>query len=81
VAGRGPQSGLLSAELRERLLHAVDDLSPAQRAVITLRDIVGAPRAEVCELLGLTEVNQRVLLHRARARVRAALLPLMEVSR
>ena len=39
------------------------------------------PPAEVCELLGLTEVNQRVLLHRARARVRAALLPLMEVSR
>jgi len=76
-----PESGLLSAELREHLLDAVDDLSPAQRAVITLRDLVGAPPAEVCELLGLTEVNQRVLLHRARARVRAALLPLMEVSR
>ena len=76
-----PRRGLLSAELREHLLDAVDELSPAQRAVITLRDLVGAPPAEVCELLGLTEVNQRVLLHRARARVRAALLPLMEVSR
>jgi RNA polymerase sigma-70 factor (ECF subfamily) len=76
-----PETGLLTAELREHLLRAVDDLSPAQRAVITLRDLVGAPPAEVCELLELTEGNQRVLLHRARARVRAALLPLMEVSR
>jgi RNA polymerase sigma-70 factor (ECF subfamily) len=72
---------MLSAELREHLLEAVDSLSPAQRAVITLRDLVGVPADEVCELLELTEVNQRVLLHRARARVRAALVPLMEVSR
>ena len=76
-----PETGMLAAELREHLLQAVDDLSPAQRAVITLRDLVGAPAAEVCELLELSEVNQRVLLHRARARVRAALVPLMEVSR
>jgi DNA-directed RNA polymerase specialized sigma24 family protein len=41
----------------------------------------GSPPSEVCELLGLTEANQRVPLHRARSRVRAALLPLMEVSR
>jgi len=76
-----PETSLLSAELREHLLRAVDDLSPAQRAVITLRDLVGVSGAEVCELLELSEVNQRVLLHRARSRVRAALVPLVEVSR
>jgi RNA polymerase sigma-70 factor (ECF subfamily) len=76
-----PETGLLSAELRERLLEAVDTLSRDQRAVITLRDLVGMPAAEICDLLELSEVNQRVLLHRARARVRAALAPLVEVSR
>jgi RNA polymerase sigma-70 factor, ECF subfamily len=74
-----PETGLLSAELRRHLLRAVDGLSPDQRAVITLRDLVGLPADEVCELLELSDVNQRVLLHRARARVRAALLPLVVV--
>jgi RNA polymerase sigma-70 factor, ECF subfamily len=76
-----PESGLLSAELRERLLEAVDALSPDQRAVITLRDLVGMPAMDVCELLTISDSNQRVLLHRARARVRVALTPLVEVSR
>ena len=75
-----PESGLLSAELRGHLLQAVDMLSPDQRAVITLRDLVGVPAAEVCDLLELSDGNQRVLLHRARSRVRAALVPLVEVS-
>jgi RNA polymerase sigma-70 factor (ECF subfamily) len=75
-----PETGLLSREVRRHLLEAVERLSPDQRAVITLRDLVGLPASEVCELLDLTDVNQRVLLHRARARVRTALLPLMEVS-
>ena len=75
-----PETGLLSAELREHLHRAVDALSHDQRAVITLRDIVGMSAPEVCDLLEIGEVNQRVLLHRARARVRAALLPLREVS-
>ena len=48
--------------------------------MITLRDLVGLGADEVCELLDLTEVNQRVLLHRARSRVRAARLPLVEVA-
>jgi RNA polymerase sigma-70 factor, ECF subfamily len=73
-----PETGLLSRELREHLLEAVERLSPDQRAVITLRDLVGLPAAEVCDLLDLTDANQRVLLHRARARVRAALLHLVE---
>ena len=76
-----PESGLLSAELREHLLDAVDDLSPAQRAVITLRDLVGVPAAG-----GLRAARAhrgqpaRAAAPRARP-VRAALVPLMEVSR
>jgi RNA polymerase sigma-70 factor (ECF subfamily) len=75
-----PETGLLSGELREHLLRAVDALSADQRAVITLRDLAGLSGPEVCDLLDLTDVNQRVLLHRARARVRTALLPLVEVT-
>jgi RNA polymerase sigma-70 factor, ECF subfamily len=75
-----PETSLLSAELREHLQRAIDGLVPAQRAVITLRDLVGVPAEEVCELLELTEGNQRVLLHRARSRVRSALMPLVEVT-
>lgn len=52
---------------------AVELLPPVQRAVITLRDVEGMTAAEACELLGLTEGNQRVLLHRARSRVCRAL--------
>jgi RNA polymerase sigma-70 factor (ECF subfamily) len=75
-----PETGLLSRELREHLLEAVERLSPDQRAVITLRDLVGLPAGEVCDLLDVSDGNQRVLLHRARARVRTALLPFMEVT-
>jgi RNA polymerase sigma-70 factor (ECF subfamily) len=73
-----PETNLLSAELRRHLLEAVDGLVPSQRAVITLRDLVGLDAEEVCDLLELSEVNQRVLLHRARSRVRNALVPLVE---
>jgi RNA polymerase sigma-70 factor, ECF subfamily len=74
-----PQTGLLSAELRQHLRDAVEGLSADQRAVITLRDLVGLSAKEVCDLLDITDANQRVLLHRARARVRATLRPLIEV--
>ena len=76
-----PETGLLSAELRTQLLHAVGELPDAQRAVITLRDLVGFSAPEVCHLLEISEGNQRVLLHRARSRVRTALAPLVGVSR
>ncbi len=76
-----PETSLLRSELRQHLLDAIDALAPAQRAVITLRDLVGVPAEEVCELLELSDGNQRVLLHRARSRVRAALVPLVEVTR
>lgn len=64
---------LLSAELRERIESAVAALPPNQREVITLRDIEGWDASEVCETLDLTTSNQRVLLHRARMKVRASL--------
>lgn len=75
-----PERSLINDELRTHLLRAIDGLAPAQRAVITLRDVVGVDSADVCELLGISAGNQRVLLHRARARVRDALAPLVEVG-
>ena len=68
-----PEQGLLSGETREQILAAIEALPPAQRTVITLRDVQGWPSVEVCETLGLSEGNQRVLLHRARSKVRTAL--------
>jgi RNA polymerase sigma-70 factor (ECF subfamily) len=68
-----PEEGLLSGEARELVLREIEQLPPAQRTVITLRDIEGWPSEEVCEALDVSEGNQRVLLHRARTKVRAAL--------
>lgn len=51
----------------------IERLPVRQRMVMTLRDVDGLDSGEVCELLGISEGNQRVLLHRARARVRAAM--------
>jgi RNA polymerase sigma-70 factor (ECF subfamily) len=75
-----PETSLLSAELRAHLLEAVDGLPSNMRAVITLRDLVGLTPEEVSEMLEITDGNQRVILHRARAKVRAALQPLVEVG-
>jgi RNA polymerase sigma-70 factor, ECF subfamily len=60
-------------DLRRFILEEVERLPPGQRAVVTLRDIEEWSSEEVCNVLGLTETNQRVLLHRARTRLRAAL--------
>ena len=68
-----PEEQLLRREAVEAVERAVQDLPPGQRAVITLRDIQGCESAEVCDLLGISEGNQRVLLHRARSKVRAHL--------
>jgi RNA polymerase sigma-70 factor (ECF subfamily) len=67
-----PEEGLLSGETRDCILRAVESLPPAQRTVITLRDIEGWPSDEVCAALDVSEGNQRVLLHRARSKVRRA---------
>jgi RNA polymerase sigma-70 factor (ECF subfamily) len=68
-----PDDALASAEAKRRLTEAVAALPANYAAVFTLRDIEGWESSEVCALLGLTPENQRVLLHRARARIRAAL--------
>ena len=70
---QAPEERLLSKETRERIEAAVAALPPAQREVITLRDIEGWTSDEVCHTLRISDTNQRVLLHRARSRVRSAL--------
>jgi RNA polymerase sigma-70 factor (ECF subfamily) len=69
--GTDGERTLLQGELRLRIAQAIETLPPAQREVITLRDMEGMEAEEACAVLGLTEANQRVLLHRARSRVRA----------
>ena len=68
-----PQSRLLARETLDLVDRAIGELPEAQRIVITLRDVIGCGSDEVCEALMISEGNQRVLLHRARARVRARL--------
>jgi RNA polymerase sigma-70 factor (ECF subfamily) len=68
-----PEERLLAGETRTVILRAIEQLPAAQRSVVTLRDIEGWPSEEVCEALGVSEGNQRVLLHRARSRLRTAL--------
>jgi RNA polymerase sigma-70 factor (ECF subfamily) len=68
-----PEEQLLAGELRHTIRTAVDRLPAAQREVVTLRDVHGLSAEEVCELLGLTVGNQRVLLHRGRSKVRGML--------
>ncbi|MGH2857906.1 MAG: RNA polymerase sigma factor [Solirubrobacteraceae bacterium] len=68
-----PEEWLLSAETLALVQHAIDALPPRQQQVIRLRDVEGWDADEVCESLKLSAANQRVLLHRARAAVRAAL--------
>jgi RNA polymerase sigma-70 factor, ECF subfamily len=68
-----PDSALLSAETRKLIADTIAGLPDGQRIVISLRDVEGWDSAEVCSVLELSETNQRVLLHRARSKVRAAL--------
>ncbi|MGE0327783.1 MAG: RNA polymerase sigma factor [Polyangiaceae bacterium] len=62
----------------ERLAEALDQLPQQQRAVVVLRDVEGLDGSEVCNVLGITETNQRVLLHRGRTRLRAVLADVIE---
>jgi RNA polymerase sigma-70 factor (ECF subfamily) len=68
-----PERSTLDEEARGLVERTVAELPPRQRAVIVLRDVEGCDAEEVCQLLELTPGNQRVLLHRARAGVRARL--------
>lgn len=68
-----PEPAALAAETRRALCDALLRLPERQRIVVTLRDIYGYTSKEICELLDLSPVNQRVLLHRARAALRIGL--------
>jgi RNA polymerase sigma-70 factor, ECF subfamily len=68
-----PEDNLLAAETRAIINRAIAELPAAQREVLVLRDLEGLTAIEACNILGVTDTHQRVLLHRARARVRNAL--------
>jgi RNA polymerase sigma-70 factor (ECF subfamily) len=68
-----PESELLSRETLGVIRSTIETLPTMQAQVLTLRDVEGWPAEEVCVLFEISEANQRVLLHRARSKVRAAL--------
>jgi RNA polymerase sigma-70 factor, ECF subfamily len=73
VAWTTPEDQLLAGETGSVIADAIDELPAVQREVLVLRDIEGLTANETCNVLGLTDTNQRVLLHRARSRVRSAI--------
>jgi RNA polymerase sigma-70 factor (ECF subfamily) len=68
-----PEDAALAGEVRDEISAALAGLPQRQRTVVTLRDVLGLSSDEACEVLGIAAPNQRVLLHRARARLRSAL--------
>lgn len=68
-----PESRVANGEAMRHLRAALEALPEAQRTVVVLRDVEGWDADEVCAALGVSEVNQRVLLHRGRTRLRKAL--------
>ena len=76
--GACPEIWLLAQEARQHLERAIAVLPERQRLVIILRDVEGRSTEEICNALGFQETNVRVLLHRARAKVRVALEPYLE---
>ncbi|MBI4264407.1 MAG: sigma-70 family RNA polymerase sigma factor [Acidobacteria bacterium] len=72
-AETSPEGLLLRREAVHAIEHALADLPPAQQAVVTMRDIEGLSAKEVCNTLQVSDVHQRVLLHRGRSKLRAAM--------
>lgn len=70
---QNPESAILSKETLRVLEIALADLPETQRQVVLLRDVEGLGSEEVCNILSISDTNQRVLLHRGRVRVRRAL--------
>jgi RNA polymerase sigma-70 factor (ECF subfamily) len=68
-----PEDRLLARETMELVKVCIANLPAAQREVTVLRDVDGLSAAETCDLLGITDASQRVLLHRGRSKIRAAL--------
>jgi RNA polymerase sigma-70 factor (ECF subfamily) len=73
AGGRSPEEALLGAETLSLLTQALATLPEQQRAVVTMRDVEGLGSDEVCNILEISETNQRVLLHRGRSKLRALL--------
>jgi RNA polymerase sigma-70 factor (ECF subfamily) len=71
--GDNPEARMLREETMAILRNALSDLPSRQRLVVTLRDVEGLDSEEVCNLLQISETNQRVLLHRGRSGLRAVL--------
>lgn len=65
-----PERVVAGQQLWAHAMHAIEGLPASQRAVIIMRDVEGHSSEETCNILGLTEANQRVLLHRARSKIR-----------
>lgn len=68
-----PEGSVLRGELRAVTQRELDKLPEGQRAVVTLRDMLGFDAADVCDLLDISPANQRVLLHRGRGAIRGVL--------
>jgi RNA polymerase sigma-70 factor, ECF subfamily len=76
--GESVEEQLASDETRRYIQEVIASLPAGPREVITLRDVEGWSSEEVCNVLGISETNQRVLLHRARSKVRRALEQYLE---
>ncbi len=68
-----PERMIAGRQLWDHVQEVIATLPAGQRAVIVMRDIEGLPGEEICALLAITPENQRVMLHRARSRIRAAI--------
>ena len=75
-----PEGSTLAAEMMALTRRELDKLPHRQRLVVTLRDVLGFDSEEVCQVLSVTMANQRVLLHRGRARIREALETYLAVT-
>ena len=73
-----PEVALRDKEVERVVREAIDALPPMQRLVVMMRDLEGWPADEVCNVLDISETNQRVLLHRGRSKVRTALEEVMD---
>lgn len=76
-ASSSPEKQAMQTEVARILEQAIERLPVNYRIVLTMRDVEDLESASVCTVLGISEENQRVLLHRARARLRALLGPLL----
>ena len=74
------EGSALAGEVRRELGSVLEQLPERQRIVLTLRDVLGHSSDDVCEMLDISQANQRVLLHRARTAARAGLAAYLEGS-